>query len=232
MQYFLIENGISKNTIDNLSFDKYKKMCQKFYKSNSIHVDNDMFQKFKHFVKTEPWLQNENMKYLITDTYKYFGGEFYANNTTEIMANHFAIKELVSFAKIIELSGEQYMKLQQCLEQDSLRVNEINPETKQLQLVKQNLIASPLQHIRHLYALSNAKISPFIKNSETFMDSLFETISKCIDINNETNCDNEREAHVDTIEKEVYEASIADDVLDDITFPNITTPRDENNIEK
>lgn len=173
IQYFLVENGISRNTIGNIDLDDYTKMCRKFYHNKSIIVTQEMLDKFKHFVKNEPFFENEKMKYIVQDILKYINaGSVYFNNVGEIMANDFATKELISLLKEHTVTPEQSKQIRECMDKDEKKIDKIKPQQKRLTSILQNIFTLPQNHIRHIVALSKMKLSPFVSNVHTMIDNI------------------------------------------------------------
>ena len=248
LQYFLLKNGISRKTIDDLTLDKYKKMCQKFYKDKSIEVNELMLQRFKQFVKTEPFLNNDNVKYMIQDLCKYIdSGSFYYNNVAEIMANQFAVKAIGDLVDTISVNSQQERQAKQCIDEYLEHGEKIKPEKKRLLSFVQNIMPLLKQQFRHISALSSMKLSPIVENSKeligdikdnflTNVDDVRESINESYAGNNDKANHNgeynEQKIYDNIIDKNNEYVSIADSVLDGNEIPNLTTQIDNIDIEK
>lgn len=228
IQYFLVENGISRNTIDNISLEDYQKMSRKFFKDKTITVTQEMLDKFKSFVKEEPFLENEKMKYLVQDILKYKNfGTIYYNNIGEIMANDFGIRELQNILKENSITKEQYKQLNECLDKDEKKIDKIKPEQKKITSLAQNILTMPQNHIRHIIALARMKLSPIVENSQEMLgDTQYEVsenakdVRMFIDIDDKKKQDGaitkfvtEKKEQLVQLFNEEQEISFADDIL-------------------
>jgi hypothetical protein len=246
MQYFLMKNGISRNTIDDITLDKYQKMCQKFYKDKSIRVDDSMLQNLKRFVKTCPFLDNEVLKCIVQDNCKYSEKEeIYNNNVAEIMSNYFAIDIINTVVKEHGITNVQANQIRKCFDVDLRKFSGINPDLKARNNLDVNFNIFIDRHIGHLSILAKMKLSPIIHDSKQIMDRIeqdcsvmLENAIESIEVYKKQLDDKNNIADImeNVDEKEAMshqkETSIIDDVLEDDKLPNITTPRDSMNIEK
>ena len=250
LQYFIIENGISRKNIDKLTFEKFQKISQKFYRSNDIVVSMDMYKKFKLFIKSEPFIENDRLNFLTQDMLKYSSVGFcYYNNIGEIMANNFAMKEFANIIKDIPLSPEQCIQVKECCDNDRKSIDNIKPKYKSLSIFLQNILAIPHNHIKCLIALTKMHLPIVVKNPQNMLSELQISVEN--DVENikeyiipseqkqkETNITKILELQMD--DKENITSEIADYVLsDDITYEcyqdvdqNINKDKDNDNKEE
>ena len=218
IQYFLIENGISRNSIDKLDLEDYQKMSRKFFKDKSIEVTQEMLDKFKSFVKEEPFLENEKMKYLAQDIFKYKNfGTIYYNNIGEIMANDFGVRELTNVLKEYSITSNQYAQLNECLNKDVDKIDKIRPEQKRLTSLAQNIFTMPQNHIRHAIALIKMQLSPIVENSKEMINETQYNVSENVkDVRIFIDIDNAPEnggSITRFVKQKNQENSLANDVL-------------------
>lgn len=142
IQDFVIKNNISRNNIDNLSFEQYKKMSEKYFNNKDIQVTKEMYKNFKNFINQNKYFENENLNIMYKDLIIYSDIAIsYNNNLCEIMANDFALRELknVFFDKKQELNQENINDIKKCIDRDFKKLEKINPETKTFSLAIQTL---------------------------------------------------------------------------------------------
>ena len=251
LQYFLVKNGISRNSIDNLTPEKYQKMCQKFYKDKTLQVDKDMFEKFKHFVKSEPFLENEKMKYMIQDHYKYIGrGAFYYNNITEIMANAFALKEMRHLINEYQITESQKRQIEDAIIELDTAIKKSRPERKLFHSVVQNILPLIKTQTQHIITLASMKLSPIVKQPIGLMQEIKDNIGDEIyDAQLHTgdnviyNCDKAEDKkeqlteqqdvqNEQNIGKESEQQTLGNDFFEENEQVNCTTPTEDINKEK
>lgn len=250
LQYFILDNKISRNNIDKIKINDFCKMCQKFYHDNNIYVTADMFERFKQFVKTEPILDNNILCCTVHDMIKYSKiNKCYYNNLCEIMANEFATKELGKLSKNLMLTEAQCKKFAICCDDAHRTIDKISPKTKIFSLFLQSIMTIPHNHIKCLIALMKMHLPIVVKNPQNMLSEL--QISMANDVENikeyiipseqkqkETNSTKILELQID--DKENITSEIADYVLsDDITYEcyqdvdqNINKDKDNDNKEE
>ena len=251
LQYFLVKNGISRNNIDNLTLEKYQKMCQKFYKDKTLQVDKDMFEKFKHFVKSEPFLENEKMKYMIQDHYKYIGiGAMYYNNITEIMANAFALKEMRHLIDKYQITELQKRQIEGAIIDIDTAIKKSKPERKPLHSIVQNLLPLLKTQTQHIITLASMRLSPIVKQPIELMREIKDNIGDEIydaqlhaGDNVIYNCDKAKDEkeqlteqqdvrNEQNIGKENEQQTLGNDFFEENEQVNCTTPIEDINKEK
>ena len=121
LQYFVINNSIHNNNIDNLKFTDYEQMLNKFWSPHKIQVTQHDFNNFVSFIKDSPFVNQKLLNCLDFDNTFYVSGvsmfedikrfKIYEKNGTEIVSNYLATNIIYEFYKVKGKHAELFRAL-------------------------------------------------------------------------------------------------------------------------